>query len=82
MLRIEERGVHPKLQVLQASPDGKSLPSLLSLERLFKVQSENSIGKFQPSRFKGDYMVNYYSCQIYTNNQAKFINARLILQMN
>ena len=35
--------------------------------------------KFQQSRLKRAYEVNYYSCWTYTNNQAKFIETRLIL---
>lgn len=44
-----------------AKCDGKHMARLLSLERQFKVQSD-FLGKFQQSRFKDAYMINYNSC--------------------
>ena len=43
------------------------------------MESLKKIFKFQQSRLKRAYEVNYYSCWTYTNNQAKFIETRLIL---
>ena len=74
-----KRGIHPKLYLLQTKLVGECLAWLLILERLLKIQSEVSHKKFLQSRFKRVYVVNHYSCCTYVNNQAKFIESRLIL---
>lgn len=51
---------------MQAKSDGLYVAWLLSLERLFQVQYEDFLGKFQQIRFIDAYIVNYYSCWIYT----------------
>ena len=50
----------------------------LDLRGLLKVQFEISYKRFQQSQLKRACMVNY----IYVNDQAKFIETRLILQIN
>ena len=52
--------------------------SFLALRGLLKFKSEIPYEKFQQSQFKRPYMINY----TYVNNQAKFIETRLILQAN
>lgn len=47
--------------------------AFLASRGLFKFNLKISYGKFQPSRFKRAFLLNYYSCWTYTNNQAKFI---------
>ena len=73
----EERNSPKTISI--AKSVGECLAWLLILERLLKIQSEVPHKTFQQSRFKRVYVVNHYSCCTYVNNQAKFIESRLIL---
>ena len=58
----------------------KSLAWLSWPREAFKVKSEIPYKKFQQSRFKRAYVINYYSYYTYINNWANSTRTRLILQ--